>query len=99
MKPRLYIDTSVFGGYYDIEFEEFTKPLFDRIYNSEFVVLYSSVTQDELENAPERVAEIVKRIKTDQTEFLNESIEVIELASTYIKEKVVEKQVLQTVYI
>ena len=26
MKQTLYIDTSFIGGYYDIEFEEFTKP-------------------------------------------------------------------------
>ena len=26
MKQRLYIDTSVFGGYFDEEFEEFTRP-------------------------------------------------------------------------
>lgn len=89
MKQRLYIDTSVFGGYFDIEFEEFTKPLFERIFNQEFAILYSSVTQEELENAPERVGELVKLIKTDQTEFLTETEEAIELASTYIKEKVV----------
>ena len=41
MKQRIYIDTSVFGGYYDVEFEEFTKPLFDRISKGEFIVLYS----------------------------------------------------------
>jgi hypothetical protein len=25
-KLRIYIDTSVFGGYYDSEFEEYTRP-------------------------------------------------------------------------
>ena len=34
MKQRLYIDTSVFGGFFDEEFEEYTKPLFDRISNT-----------------------------------------------------------------
>jgi hypothetical protein len=27
-KQRVYLDTSVFGGYFDEEFQEFTKPLF-----------------------------------------------------------------------
>ena len=49
MKPKIYIDTSVFGGYYDSEFEEFTRPLFERIRNKEFNVIYSSVTEEELD--------------------------------------------------
>jgi len=57
VKQKLYIDTSVFGGYFDEEFSEHTIPLFDRIKNGEFVLLYSTVTQDELENAPEKVKE------------------------------------------
>ncbi len=89
MKQRLYIDTSVFGGYFDLEFEQFTKPLFERIFNQEFLVLYSSVTQDELENAPERVGELVTLIKADQTEFLVETDEAVDLALSYINEKVV----------
>lgn len=35
-KQRLYLDTSIFGGLFDKEFEEFTKPLFERIRNTEF---------------------------------------------------------------
>ena len=42
-KLNLYIDTSVIGGYYDVEFEEETKILFDSILNNEFHVFYSSL--------------------------------------------------------
>ena len=91
MKQRLYIDTSVFGGYYDIEFADFTIPLFERIQNGEFKVLFSSVTQDELENAPLNVRELVQNLKVEQTEFLETTDEVVELASEYITEKVVGK--------
>jgi hypothetical protein len=38
MKQRIYIDTSVFGGYFDEEFSEHTMPLFDRIKKDEFTV-------------------------------------------------------------
>ncbi|HVE61344.1 MAG TPA: type II toxin-antitoxin system VapC family toxin [Chitinophagaceae bacterium] len=89
MKQRLYIDTSVFGGYYDDEFEEFTKPLFERIFKNEFILLFSTVTQDELENAPTPVQEFVRRLKVEFTEFLDLSEEAIELATKYITEKVV----------
>lgn len=88
-KLRLYLDTSVFGGYYDKEFEEYTIPFFERIFESEFTILYSTITQDELINAPERVQELVKRIKEKDTEFVIETDEVVELALNYISEKVV----------
>ncbi len=90
-KQRIYIDTSVFGGYFDSEFDTFTKPLFERIDNGEFIVLYSTVTQEELENAPERVQNLVKKLKVEQTEFIEETDEAVELASEYISEKVVGK--------
>jgi predicted nucleic acid-binding protein len=89
MKQRIYIDTSVFGGYFDDEFSEHTIPLFDRLKNDEFTLLFSTVTQDELENAPEKVKILVKSIKTNNTEFLDTTDEAVELATEYISEKVV----------
>ena len=89
MKQRIYIDTSVFGGFFDEEFAEYTIPLFDRLKNDEFTLLYSTVTEDELETAPQKVKELVKSIKIDNTEFLEASSEAIDLASEYISEKVV----------
>jgi len=88
-KQRLYIDTSVFGGYYDEEFAEFTIPLFERLNNGEFKLLFSTVTQDELENAPLRVQDLVKQLKTKNTDFAEVTEEAIDLATEYIKEKVV----------
>ena len=89
MKQRIYIDTSVFRGYFDQEFAEHTIPLFDRIKNNEFTLLYSTVTQDELANSPQKVKELVQSIKIENTEFLEATIESIDLASEYIFEKVV----------
>jgi predicted nucleic acid-binding protein len=89
MKQRIYIDTSVFGGHFDEEFSEHTIPLFDRLKNNEFTLLFSTVTQDELENAPEKVRTLVKSIRTDSTEFLDTTEEAIDLATEYVTEKVV----------
>jgi predicted nucleic acid-binding protein len=91
LKQKIYIDTSVFGGYFDEEFSEFTAPLFKKINNGEFVMLYSTVTQDELENAPDKVKELVKSIKIEYTEFIDTTEQSVDLASEYIKEKVVGK--------
>jgi predicted nucleic acid-binding protein len=89
MKPRLYFDTSVFGGHFDDEFSEHTIPLFERLRTNEFILLFSTVTQDELENAPEKVKNLVKGIKEEHTEFIEATEEAVELATAYIDEKVV----------
>ena len=89
MKQRIYIDTSVFGGCFDEEFAEHTKPLFDRFKNNEFILLFSTVTQDELENAPDKIKDLVKGLKSEWTEYLDLTDEAVELATEYIQEKVV----------
>lgn len=88
-KQRIYLDTSVFGGYYDEEFEEFSRPLFDRIYKGEFTVLLSAVLQQELKPAPSKIIKLITNLKSEYTEFVNEDNIAIELASEYISEKVV----------
>ena len=89
MKQKIYIDTSVFGGYFDEEFSNQTIPLFERIKNEEFILLYSSVTQGELENAPNYVKELVNTLKVNYTDYIDLSEDAIDLANEYISEKVV----------
>ncbi|WP_296618858.1 PIN domain-containing protein [Marivirga sp.] len=89
MKQRLYLDTSVFGGYFDEEFLEHTIPLIDRIRNDDFILLFSEITQDELEFAPNHVKELIIALEEKASEFLETTDEAIDLANAYIKEKVV----------
>jgi predicted nucleic acid-binding protein len=89
MKQRLYIDTSVFGGFYDEEFLEFTRPLFERLQKGEFKMIFSAVTQEELTFAPENVKKLVENIKVENTEFIETTDEAVDLATQYIFEKVV----------
>jgi predicted nucleic acid-binding protein len=88
-KVKIYLDTSVFGGYYDEEFEQYTKPLFERIANDDFILLFSNLTQDELEPAPQQVKDLVTQIKATSSQFIETSDEAVELANAYITEKVV----------
>ncbi len=55
MNPRLYFDTSVFGGIYDSEFEKATRILFNMVRKGEIVCVYSGLTEIELERAPQMV--------------------------------------------
>ena len=89
MKQKIYIDASVFGGHFDDEFAEHTIPFFDRIKRGEFCLLFSTVTQDELKNAPEEVRNLVLSIPKEHSEYLEVTEEAIDLAKEYIIEKVV----------
>ena len=89
MKQKIYIDTSVFGGYFDIEFSEFTKPLFERIRNGELQIMYSSLTEQELEPAPEKVKELVRGLPVANVDFIDITVDAVTLARQYIEENVV----------
>ncbi len=88
---RIYLDTSVFGGYFEPEFELWTKLLFDKFATGQFKMLYSEMTEIELTNAPQNVRELVKKIPVRHIEFLDITKETNQLAGSYIKENVVGK--------
>ncbi len=94
MKNRklvLYIDTSVIGGYFDIEFEKETKSLFKSIIHNEFDIVYSNITEDELINAPEQVRNILSIIPDLNKTRIELTEEATQLADAYIAENVVGK--------
>ena len=88
-KPRLYFDTSVFGGIYDVEFQHVTELLFDMVKKGEIVCVYSDLTELELENAPEKVKNHFLSLDKNQTEYFEITEEVNDLANEYVIEKVV----------
>jgi len=87
-KLRIYIDTSVIGGYFDDEFSNDTKKLFDEILRGEYRLVISDLTERELVNAPDKVKTLLKDLKIDY-DVISVTPESIELANDYIKEKVV----------
>ena len=88
-KQRIYLDTSIFGGLFDEEFKEYTEPLFERIKNLEFEIIHSNVTEQELENAPEKIKATTKLLPNLSTEYVKSDIETVKLAKKYIEEGVV----------
>ena len=90
MRPlRIYIDTSVIGGYFDIEFETETKLLFDKFIRGEYLLVLSDLTKQELLNAPAHVKTLLKDIGIKNIEEVQVTTEIIELASVYLAENVV----------
>ena len=51
----------------------------------------TTVTQDELQNAPEQVRDLVIHLKAENTEFLETREEAVNLATQYVTEQVVGK--------
>ena len=91
MKQRIYIDTSVIGGYYDVKFEQATRLLFGRIMDREFDVYLSEINEAELMNAPQQVKEVKGLIPADCVNYVRVTREVEALAQRYIAEKVLGK--------
>jgi predicted nucleic acid-binding protein len=91
MKQRVYIDTSVVGGFYDVEFQEYTRPLFEKIKKGKIIIIYSDLLEKELQDAPEKVKEVIKKIPAEFVENIKISDESILLAQKYVDENVVGK--------
>ena len=95
MKQRIYIDTSVVGGYFDEEFKEDTLPLFDRLQKGEIIFVVSDLLDLELINAPQKVRELLHNFSIEKFDRIELTEEAILLADTYIGEKVVGKTSLE----
>ena len=91
MKQRIYIDTSVVGGYFDEEFENVTNLFFQRFENGEIIFVVSDLLDLELISAPEKVKNLLANYSKDKFDRVELNKEDIELADTYISEKVVGK--------
>lgn len=89
MKPRLYFDTSVFGGVYDEEFEEISSLLFEKLKLGDIICVYSDLSETELQNAPQRVKDFFANLPKDNLQMVEVTEEAYELAQKYLDEKVV----------
>lgn len=86
---KFYIDTSVFGGYWDDIFEEDTAAFFEYAGNNNAELIYSNITMEELEEAPERVRRLTQEIKAIEgvtVNFVKMTLEAEVLAKKYIED-------------
>ena len=88
---RIYLDTSVIGGYYDSEFEEDTRILFEKIKLEQFHVVLSDITEGELQEAPEMIRNLFIELSAGLATKIELTEEAVQLADTYLAEKVVGK--------
>jgi len=94
LKLRVYIDTSVIGGCVDEEFKGDSVQLFDEFVKGRKTLVISDVLLFELEGAPKEVKEILKKVPTENIEYVFLNEESIALANTYIEEGAVAEKSL-----
>ena len=89
MAAKIYIDTSIVGGFFDNEFATETQALFERLRNREVIFVLSEVLKKELLNAPPKVRDLLQQYEDDCFEHVELTREAELLANCYITEKVV----------
>ena len=95
MSQRIYIDTSVVGGFFDDEFKEPTQLLFKRLENKEVKFVISDLLELELIQAPKHVAELLLKYPDGSFERIELTEETMNLADRYIVDKVVGRTSLE----
>lgn len=83
-RPRIYADTSVFGGYFDDEFAEITRKFFEELRKGAFVLVLSDTTLRELRRCPQEVRELLRGIPTEHLENVALSEEIQGLRDAYL---------------
>jgi predicted nucleic acid-binding protein len=87
--PRIYLDTSVLGGAFDVEFEQDTKALLGLIRSGEMLAVISELTELELRGAPDEAQELLAELLDLGAEDVRLSAEAQEPANAYIAAGVV----------
>ena len=83
---KFYVDTSVWGGHEDEEFEAWIIPFFEQARLGKFVIVLSDLTLRELTPAPERVRLLTQTIPDPYLDLVTLSDEAEILAKHYITE-------------
>lgn len=92
MKPRVYADTSVFGGFFDDEFAQHSIALVEQFRTGVKLLIVSDLTLQELESAPQKVGDLHKSIPIELVEFVTLDDDAKFLASKYIEEEAISKK-------
>ncbi len=87
----VYLDTSVIGGVFDDEFSVYSKALMDRITSGDVNAFVSDITISEISKAPDFVRDFFDSIMPFLV-VLKVDDEVLGLAESYLKEKIVGKR-------
>ena len=83
---KIYTDTSVIGGCFDKEFQEWSNALFQEFVVGTQQIMLSDLTLQELELARDEIRNKVKEIPDENRIAIGVGDETMKLAETYISE-------------
>jgi predicted nucleic acid-binding protein len=83
---KVYADTSVIGGYFDKEFQEWSVALWNEFIDGSKLIMLSDLTVQELEFAREEVRNLISRIPEANRVDVIIDDQAIQLAENYITE-------------
>ena len=93
MKPlRVYVDTSVFGGCFDDEFEKYSLKFFEKVKTGEVKAIISDIVLEELAQAPEKVLNVLSELPANNVDIVRNSEDATILAEEYINQKILTKK-------
>lgn len=88
---RIYIDTSVIGGCFDREFEEWSRKFFELANRGAFSVVVCELTYKELEKALDEIKDVLTQTPESNLVVVPINAEIETLANEFLKEGVVPK--------
>ena len=89
---KFYIDTSVWGGYFDEEFKEWTVPFIEQVRTGKCTGVISNITLAEIATAPVKVRKLLESIDVAYLEFIQMNDEQETLAKRYIQDGALTKK-------
>ena len=90
-KPRIYVDTSVYGGVFDKEFQKPSVRFFEQVRKGVFRLVTSGIVQREVDLAPTQVAKFFDDF-LENTEMIPTSAEALVLRKAYLDAKIVSQK-------
>ena len=90
---RLYLDTSIFGGIFDDEFDDASYRLIEAIKRGEYSVVVSPLIESEIETAPEYIQELLAAVLALPNAIRTElAPEALKLRDAYLAEGILTEK-------
>jgi hypothetical protein len=89
---RVYVDTCVFGGAFDLEFATATQQFFTQVRQGRFHLVTSALVLEEIENAPLAVQELFRELLVHAMTVVETPAEAFDLQQAYLDAAVVSSK-------
>ncbi|EKD50398.1 MAG: hypothetical protein ACD_62C00549G0005 [uncultured bacterium] len=89
-RPRVYVDTSVYGGVFDDEFKDVSGIFFSQVQKGTFLLVTSPTVKNEIDRAPEQVKIFFDSFMS-QAEMAIVTNEVLQLRNAYLDAGIVSQ--------